>query len=490
MKDNNKDLSMTKNTMTLGSTYAVPCIYPQIKEARSNRSDQCAQASNPLTVQVPGSKSITNRALLLATLAEGTSTLRGVLFSDDSRHFLKCIQDLGFETTVDEETKVITVNGHGGEVPLKEASQYVGSAGTAARFLTAYLGISNGLYHMDASEQMRKRPMAPLLDSLKELGCEILYTNSESPANTDTTEGNFREGYFREGYFREGFFPFTLRSHGFGQDHITINIDHSSQFLSALLIASCLSEKDFTVNVEGTHGMAYIEMTRKMMAQFGVTVDTPTSDSFVTKAGQSYQALDYQIEPDVSAACYFYAMAPLLHIPVMVEHVHFDSLQGDVAFIHILEEMGCTATDTPQGILLTPPAKEGFSGVTVDMSACSDQAITLAAIAPFADSPTKITGIGHIRFQESNRIHAICTELARMGIRCEEGEDNITIYPGTPAPSVVNTYEDHRMAMGFSLIGLRSEGIVIDNPACCRKTFENYFTVLESVIDTLNPSSL
>ena len=152
--------------------------------------------------------------------------------------------------------------------------------------------------------------------------------------------------------------------------------------------------------------------------------------------------------------------------------------------------MGCIATDTPQGILLTPPAKEGFSGVTVDMSACSDQAITLAAIAPFADSPTKITGIGHIRFQESNRIHAICTELARMGIRCEEGEDNITIYPGTPAPSVVNTYEDHRMAMGFSLIGLRSEGIVIDNPACCRKTFENYFTVLESVIDTLNPSSL
>lgn len=475
MKDNNKDLSMTKNTMTLGSTYAVPCIYPQIKEARSNRSDQCAQASNPLTVQVPGSKSITNRALLLATLAEGTSTLRGVLFSDDSRHFLKCIQDLGFETTVDEETKVITVNGHGGEVPLKEASQYVGSAGTAARFLTAYLGISNGLYHMDASEQMRKRPMAPLLDSLKELGCEILYTNSESPSNADV---------------KEGYFPFTLRSHGFGQDHITINIDHSSQFLSALLIASCLSEKDFTVNVEGTHGMAYIEMTRKMMAQFGVTVDTPTSDSFVTKAGQSYQALDYQIEPDVSAACYFYAMAPLLHIPVMVEHVHFDSLQGDVAFIHILEKMGCIATDTPQGILLTPPAKEGFSGVTVDMSACSDQAITLAAIAPFADSPTKITGIGHIRFQESNRIHAICTELARMGIRCEEGEDNITIYPGTPAPSVVNTYEDHRMAMGFSLIGLRSEGIVIDNPACCRKTFENYFTVLESVIDTLNPSSL
>ena len=152
------------------------------------------------------------------------------------------------------------------------------------------------------------------------------------------------------------------------------------------------------------------------------------------------------------------------------------------AFLSILEQMGCTAKDTPQGILLLPPKSGTFAGVTADMSACSDQAITLAAIAPFADSPTKITGIGHIRFQESNRIQAICTELTRMGIRCEEGEDQITIYPGTPTPCVVNTYEDHRMAMGFSLVGLRSSGIVIDNPGCCRKTFENYFEVLESVI--------
>lgn len=457
MKDNN--------------TYAVPCIYSQLINAKhrafgalpSGKSDvsNASTSNQPLTIQVPGSKSITNRALLLATLAKGNSTLRGVLFSDDSRHFLKCIQDLGFETTVDEAGKIITVTGHGGEVPLKEACQYVGSAGTAARFLTAYLGISHGIYHMDASEQMRRRPMAPLLDSLKELGCEI--TCKE----------------------KDGYFPFTLKSQGFGQDHITVNIDHSSQFLSALLIASCLSDTDFTVNVEGTHGMAYIEMTRRMMAQFGVTVDAPTADTFVTKAGQAYQALDYQIEPDVSAACYFYAMAPLLHIPVMVEHVHFDSLQGDVEFIHILEKMGCTATDTARGILLTPPDTEGFSGVTVDMSACSDQAITLAAIAPFADSPTQITGIGHIRFQESNRIAAICTELKRMGIRCDEGEDNITIYPGTPTPAVINTYEDHRMAMGFSLTGLRSEGIVIDNPDCCRKTFENYFEVLQQVIHTL-----
>lgn len=451
--------------------FAVPYIDEKI-----NR--EAFSAACPLTVSVPGSKSITNRALLLATLAEGKSTLRGVLFSDDSRHFLKCIQDLGFETTVDELKKEITVTGLDGRVPLTEADQYVGSAGTAARFLTAYLGLSAGTYHMDASEQMRRRPMAPLLDSLRELGCEVSYPQDGAP----------------------GHFPFTLHGHGFQKDRISINIDNSSQFLSALLIASCLAEKDFTTYIEGTHGMAYIEMTLKMMEQFGVHAtplyycggntenhsctgceNSTRPYAYQVKAGQHYQAMDYQIEPDVSAACYFYAMSPLLSIPVMVENVHFDSLQGDVAFLRILEQMGCRVTDMEKGILAEPPKDGVFHGVTTDMSACSDQAITLAAIAPFADGPTTINGIGHIRFQESDRIHAIVTELGKMGIRCEEGEQSITIYPGSPKASLVETYDDHRMAMGFSLVGLKSAGIVIDNPGCCRKTFENYFEVLETV---------
>ena len=435
--------------------YHVPCIYPLAPAGRT------PDPNKRLTVCVPGSKSITNRALLLATLAEGSSTLRGVLFSDDSRHFLKCIQDLGFETEVDEPARTIRVTGHGGVVPKAEASQYVGSAGTAARFLTAYLGICHGTYHMDASEQMRKRPMAPLLASLKELGCEITY-----------------EG-------KEGFFPFTLKSNGFAADTITVDIEHSSQFLSALLIAACLSPKDMQIQVEGTHGMAYIQMTEAMMAQFGVHSEHPSSDCFVVKQGQQYQALDYQVEPDVSAACYFYAMAPLMNVPVCVENVHFDSLQGDVEFIRILEKMGCKVTDTDQGILVIPPADGHFHGVDVNMSACSDQAITLAAIAPFADSPTTIRGIGHIRYQESNRMAAIVTELGKMGILCKETEHNLTIYPGAPKACTVETYDDHRMAMGFSLIGLRAPGIAIDNPGCCRKTFEDYFTVLDKVVREL-----
>ena len=180
-------------------------------------------------------------------------------------------------------------------------------------------------------------------------------------------------------------------------------------------------------------------------------------------------------------------MSPLLGIPVQVNHVHYNSLQGDVAFIRILEEMGCRVTDQENGILVEPPADGIFHGITADLSACSDQAITLAAIAPYADSPTSITGIGHIRFQESDRITAIVTELRKMGIRCEETESSITIWPGQPKAALIETYDDHRMAMGFSLTGLRSAGIVIDNPGCCKKTFDEYFDVLDQVVRELMP---
>lgn len=431
--------------------YQVPYIYGK------NRKDS-------IQVEVPGSKSITNRALLLATLAEGKSILRGCLFSDDSRHFLKCIQELGFETNVDEEHKTIEVVGHGGAVPKAEASIYVGSAGTAARFLSAYLGVSQGKYYLDASEQMRRRPMAPLLASLRELGCEIICEE------------------------KEGFFPFTVKATGFGKNQICVDIGNSSQFLSALLIAATLSPEDMEIQVEGSHGMAYIHMTEQMMEQFGVQAERKEVDEqicYKVKAGQQYQELDYQIEPDVSAACYFYGMAALLGIEVVVRHVHFESLQGDVEFLRILEQMGCQVQETAEGICVRGNAGGQYHGVEVDMSACSDQAITLAALAPFAETPTLIKGIGHIRYQESDRIHAIVTELDKMGISCEEGQDYIKIYPGVPKGSVVSTYDDHRMAMGFSLIGLRAEGIVIDDPGCCRKTFEDYFQVLDKVVEKI-----
>lgn len=459
--------------MITDKTYAVPCIYEK-------REGKKRERQSLIRVTVPGSKSLTNRALLLATLARGNSILRGVLFSDDSRHFLQCIQDLGFETAVNEEKQEVQVTGLGGAVPKKEADQYVGSAGTAARFLTAYLGVSQGIYHMDASAQMRRRPMAPLIASLRELGCEICCEAEE------------------------GYFPFTLKGHGFGKNQITVDIAHSSQFLSALLISSCLSAEDMTIHIQGEHGMSYIRITTRMMEQFGVhaeplyycsgngeshdccgCVNSTQPMGYRIAAGQHYQALDYQIEPDVSAACYFYAMVPLLGIPMQVMHVNQDSMQGDLTFLNILAEMGCRLEESPDGLILQPPGDGHFTGVTVDMSACSDQAITLAAIAPFADSPTTITNIGHIRFQECDRLTAICTELARMGISCESTDSSITIYPGTPRPCTIQTYEDHRMAMGFTLTGLRAPGITIDNPGCCRKTFEEYYETLADCIRQL-----
>lgn len=431
------------------SSYHVPFIYGKTRE------------NGEAVVRVPGSKSITNRALLLAMLSDGACMLTGALFSDDSRYLQQCIADLGFGIEAEEEKALIRVDGLGGALPVKEASVYVGSAGTAARFLTALLGLKKGIWHLDSSEQMKRRPMLPLLQSLQELGTRVEYGG------------------------REGRFPFTLYPGDGGKQEISVDIAHSSQFLSALLIAACCGEKSLDIRVKGTHGMAYIDMTLRMMEQFGVSVQRKEADCFHIKAGQSYCHQDYAIEPDVSAACYFYAMAALLGTKVLVPGVHFTSLQGDVQFLRILEKMGCTLWEKEEGVWLKGPEKGCLHGVEADMHACSDQAITLAAIAPYADSPVKINGIGHIRYQESNRMEAIAAQLGGLGIRCKEEEDSLLIMPGKPGPGVVNTYEDHRMAMGFSLTGLRAEGIVIRDPDCCRKTFENYFQVLASVAEEL-----
>ncbi|MGN0504955.1 MAG: 3-phosphoshikimate 1-carboxyvinyltransferase [Lachnospiraceae bacterium] len=414
--------------------------------------------SGDFCIEVPGSKSITNRALLLAALADGKSTLSGVLFSDDSRHFLSCLTSLGFRVEVNEPEKTVVVYGEGGRIPNRHASIDVGSAGTAARFLSAFLGISEGCYHIQASEQMKKRPMRELFASLSELQSNI---------------------HFEE---EEGFLPVTIQNPApLTATEVTVDIEKSSQFLSALLISACLLQTDFTVKVSGTHGMAYIDMTVAMMEQFGVQVKRPDKTTFVIPAGQHYKAREYRIEPDMSAACYFYAMAPLCGISMTVKHIPEYSLQGDIRFLKLLEQMGCKLSSTPDGICITGNRSLHFSGITADLSSFSDQTMTLAAIAPFADSITTITGIGHIRYQECDRLHAILNELTRLGVPCEELPDGIRITPHFPNAAEIETYQDHRMAMAFSLVGLRIDGIVIKNAECCAKTFENYFEVLNTL---------
>lgn len=412
---------------------------------------------HPIETSVPGSKSITNRALLIAALAEGTSVLHGVLFSDDSRHFMQALDDLGFPIHIDEENAIVTIEGFGGEIPREEAEVYVGSAGTAARFLTAFLGFSKGRYHMTCSEQMKKRPMKELLLALEELGSEITYEE---------------EPYC---------FPFSIGNFECKKSKVTIDVEKSSQFLSALLISSVLLPQNFMIKVSGSHGMAYVNMTMRMMAQFGVGIEKTIIGSYRRKNAEGYKARDYVIEPDVSAACYFYALCPLHRVNVKVRNVHMDCLQGDIKFLKVLVRMGCRLDDQKDGVLLMPP-KDKLLGGSFDLSSFSDQALTLAAIAPFASSKVCIMNVGHIRYQECNRVDAIIKNLAKMGIAAIEQRDNVFILPGTPTACEVETFEDHRVAMAFALVGTMIEGIKIQNPSCTRKTFEDYFEVLEESV--------
>lgn len=422
---------------------------------------------------VPGSKSITNRALLLAAMANGTSTLNGCLTSDDAKHFLECLKTLGFpvnEVSDGELGSNIAITGFGGEIPNKKAEIYVGSAGTAARFLVAMLAFCDGEYIVNSSEQMKKRPMQPLIDALRNAGAQVLCVEEE------------------------GHFPLHIigtKEKSQIPDSFTVNIDKSSQFLSALLIAVGTLGKKAEIKVVGTHGLSYVDLTAEMMKSFEISVEKQTVDGqikYLFSGEGSYRSLKYNVEPDMSAAAYFYALAAVLGTKISVKGVTTNMLQGDVEFLKLLEKMGCQVQELSNGKIAVTGPEDGKlkGGFTMDMSAFSDQALTLAAIAPFADAPITITGIGHIRLQECDRIHAITANLAALGIKTDEKEDAVTIYPGIPGRGKIETYDDHRVAMSFALTGLRAEGVQILNPSCCKKTFAEYFEVLEKVLKELS----
>lgn len=416
------------------------------------------------TVTVPGSKSMSNRALLMAALSNGVTEIEGVLFSEDSRYFIGSLQTLGFEVTADEIHKKVSVTGAGGTIPEKEAEIYVGSAGTAARFLTAMLGMSDGKYIVSASEQMKKRPMKELFILLEQAGAGITYLE------------------------KEGFLPVEIvgRKAEKKEDKllsVSLDISKSTQFLSAMLLISPMLSGGLSIEItsEKKDG-SYIRITRDMMKKWGVDTGFD-GKKYSVAPGAAYHMDRYIVEPDMSAACYFYGAAAITGGRALVRNVHADNTQGDLKFLEVLEKLGCTVSEQEEGIAVTGPGDGKIKGIEIDMNDFSDQTMTLAAMAPFASEPVRIFHIGHIRLQESDRIHAIVTELTRMGIRALEEKDAVTIYPGIPHAAVVETYDDHRMAMAFSLIGLKTEGIVIDNPACCKKTFEHYFTILSELTD-------
>ena len=410
-------------------------------------------------VHVPGSKSITNRALILAALAEGPASIKNALFSDDTRYMSEALNALGIPVTSHEENTRFKVEGRGGRIAAEEADLFIGNAGTAARFLTAVCALGNGVYRLDGVERMRQRPIEDLLDALRQLGVD---------ARSDRDNGCP---------------PLTIRAAGIPGGTARLRASVSSQYASALLMVAPLANDDITINLsEDVASRPYIEMTVRMIEEWGGRVECEGDFTrFRIAGGQRFAARDYEVEPDASSASYFFAAAAVTGGKVRIPGLGGRSLQGDTRFVDILRQMGCRV-DQAQDAIEVEGARP-LRGVDVDMNEISDTVMTLAAIAPFAETPTTIRNVAHIRFKETDRIRALAAELARLGVPVEEQPDGLTIYPAASLKAAeIETYDDHRMAMAFAITGLRAEGVRITDPGCVSKTFPDFFTRLERLV--------
>lgn len=408
------------------------------------------------TIRPPGSKSITNRALIIAALAEGTSRLSGILQSTDTRVMIKSLGRLGIEVKHDDATASCLVTGCGGRIATPNAELWLENSGTSIRFLTALCTLGTGNYRLDGIDRMRERPISDLVNCLNQLGASVQCEISASgcpPVVVSGTEAQLSGG------------------------QANIKGDISSQFLSAILMSAPNAQSPTTIRVDGELvSKPYVDMTLRMMKSFGTSVRYPDDLSSFSVPATKYLATEYEIEPDASAASYFMGVAAVTQGTVTISGLTRDALQGDIHFATALQHMGCNVQWNSNNVTVTG---KPLHGVDIDMNAISDTAQTLATIAVFADSPTTIRSVGHMRHKETDRITAVVTELQRAGIRAEEFEDGLTIYPGEPLPAEIETYDDHRMAMSFSLLGLKAKGIRILDPECTAKTYPNYFEDLE-----------
>ncbi|MCY0902594.1 MAG: 3-phosphoshikimate 1-carboxyvinyltransferase [Firmicutes bacterium] len=405
-------------------------------------------------VSVPGSKSITNRALPIAALASGETDLRGALFSDDSRHFVENLRRLGYRVTDDEANRRFVLTGQGTEPLLaeREVDLFVGNSGTTARFITAMVALGRGQYHIDGVARMRQRPIGDLVSALHGLGADI------------------------EDIEQTGCPPIRVTGRGLRGGAVTVRGQDSSQFLTALLLAAPYADAPVCIDVDGKLvSRPYVEMTVSMMAQFGVHVETDWT-RFVVAPGR-YQGRVYDVEPDASGATYFLALAAAQGGRVTIRGLHLTSLQGDAQFVRVLEQMGCVVETGEQGLTLLGPPDGVLRGCDVDLFDMSDTMPTLAALAPLAAEPVHIRNVANVRVKETDRIAACVQELRRFGVTVDERPDGLTVHPcQSLAQNVrVQTYDDHRMAMSFSILGLRAKGTVISDPGCVNKTFPDFF---------------
>jgi len=403
----------------------------------------------------PGSKSITNRALLAAALATGTSTLRGVLFADDTEAMIDCVRSLGAVVSLTENATTISVTGIGGDLSGCSSTFFARQSGTTARFLASVLALGDTPLRLDADDAMRRRPMNDVFAAIERLGVKVSF---------DQVAGHL---------------PAVVQGpiQGSGEmPVITIDASVSSQFTSGLLLAAPCMPEGLKIHIDGdVVSRPYLDMTITVMASFGVDVEQPDDRTFVVPTG-GYLARDYEVEPDASAASYFFAAAAICGGTVRVNGLGSHSMQGDIRFVDVLADMGAKVVVDESSITVTGVA---LHGVSADFSQISDTAQTAAAVAVFAEGPTTISGIGFIRKKETNRVAAVVSELRRLGVDATEDEDGFTVIPGPVHPATIETYDDHRMAMSMALIGYANSGVSISDPNCVRKTFPTYFEEME-----------
>jgi 3-phosphoshikimate 1-carboxyvinyltransferase len=400
------------------------------------------------TVTVPGSKSYTNRALLVAALAEGVSRLEKPLVSDDTKYMIRALK--GFGIKVEEDPNAFIVSGKAGRLIVPEEDIFVGNAGTAMRFLTTFSALVKGKVHLDGDERMRERPLADLLECLRQMGIKAIPE------------------------YHNGCPPIVIEGEGVSGGGVTLLGNKSSQYLTSLLLSAPYFKNDTSILIEGNlTSKSYADITLDIMQIFGVTAENDNYKKFSVQAGQVYKPQTYMIEGDWSSASYFLAAAAVTGGNITLFGVCPNSVQGDAQFPAVLEKMGCKVKKTADSLQLTG---NSLKGITINMNNMPDTVQTLAVIALFAKGKTVIEGIGNLRIKETNRIEALANELGRLGAEVEAGEDFLIIKPGDYQGAEIETYNDHRMAMSFAVAGLKIPGIKIKNPKCVEKSFPDFFS--------------
>ena len=409
------------------------------------------------SIRIPGSKSITNRAILIASLAKSKSDIEGVLYSDDTKYMINAWKQLGVSFEPKEE--ILWVDGCDGNISPFSDDIYVGNAGTAARFLTTALLLGQGDYILTGNERMQQRPIQDLLDALNQVGAKIQDLNGS------------------------GCPPLKIKADRLKGGKVIIPGDKSSQYISSIMLTSPYAKEDVTIEIKGhLVSRTYVEMTRKIMHDFGAKTEWEGENELKISSSHPYKGRSYRIEGDASSASYFFALAAITKGTVKVKGIESDSTQGDLGLLNILEEMGCLVSWKEDEVTVTGRA---LRGVSVDMNTMSDVAPTLAVIALFAEGRTHIKNVENMRIKECDRISALTTELKKIGADIEEEKDGLLI-TGKSGYSATefSTYDDHRMAMALSLVGVKTPGIKIKDPACVNKTFPEFFDNFLPMLNT------